>query len=198
MAWEIWQIKGLLVREEIIRNGKGRTLRTLTPPVIKTQVNSQHSSYKHCINGNILLADSTQTIRQGFLTLPCTSEGLPRWHSGKETSCQCRRPGFDPWVGKIPWRRARLPTQCSCLENPMDRAACWATVHSVAKTHTWLSTRAHTLESSGKLFKNKSIWPSLIYSELTILDQVLRQVSKASQIVQLCGQGWKARLRTIY
>ena len=23
---------------------------------------------------------------------------------------QCRRPGFDPWVGKIPWRRERLPT----------------------------------------------------------------------------------------
>ena len=23
---------------------------------------------------------------------------------------QCRRPGFDPWVGKIPWRREQLPT----------------------------------------------------------------------------------------
>ena len=23
---------------------------------------------------------------------------------------QCRRPEFDPWVGKIPWRRERLPT----------------------------------------------------------------------------------------
>ena len=23
---------------------------------------------------------------------------------------QCRRPGFDPWVGKIPWRRKRLST----------------------------------------------------------------------------------------
>ena len=23
---------------------------------------------------------------------------------------QCRRPGFDPWVGKIPWRRAWQPT----------------------------------------------------------------------------------------
>ena len=24
---------------------------------------------------------------------------------GKESVCQCRRCGFDPWVGKIPWRR---------------------------------------------------------------------------------------------
>ena len=23
---------------------------------------------------------------------------------------QCGRPGFDPWVGKIPWRREQLPT----------------------------------------------------------------------------------------
>ena len=23
---------------------------------------------------------------------------------------QCRRPGFDPWVGKIPWRKEKLPT----------------------------------------------------------------------------------------
>ena len=33
--------------------------------------------------------------------------------TGKELTCQCRRqkrPGFDPWVGKIPWRRARQST----------------------------------------------------------------------------------------
>ena len=30
---------------------------------------------------------------------------LPRQHSGKESACQCRRLGFDPWVRKIPWRR---------------------------------------------------------------------------------------------
>ena len=23
---------------------------------------------------------------------------------------QCQKPGFDPWVGKIPWRREMLPT----------------------------------------------------------------------------------------
>ena len=32
---------------------------------------------------------------------------------GKESACPCRRHkkhGFDPWVGKIPWRRAKQPT----------------------------------------------------------------------------------------
>ena len=35
---------------------------------------------------------------------------LPQWLSGKESICQCRRPKFDPWVGKIPWRRKWQPT----------------------------------------------------------------------------------------
>ena len=38
---------------------------------------------------------------------------LPRWLSGKESACQCRRHRrrrFDPWVEKIPWRRPRQPT----------------------------------------------------------------------------------------
>ena len=29
---------------------------------------------------------------------------------GKKICLQCRRPGFDPWVGKIPWRREWQPT----------------------------------------------------------------------------------------
>ena len=40
---------------------------------------------------------------------PCTNFWLPRWLSGKESACQCRRHrrlGFSPWVGKISWRRA--------------------------------------------------------------------------------------------
>ena len=30
--------------------------------------------------------------------------------SVKQSPCQCKRCGFDPWVGKIPWRRKRQPT----------------------------------------------------------------------------------------
>ena len=31
--------------------------------------------------------------------------GLPSDTSGKESVCNAGDPGFDPWVGKIPWRR---------------------------------------------------------------------------------------------
>ena len=36
--------------------------------------------------------------------------GLSWWLSSKESACQYRRCGFDPWVGKIPWRSKRQPT----------------------------------------------------------------------------------------
>ena len=68
---------------------------------------------------------------------------LPRWLSGKELTCQCRRHRFDPWVRKIPWRRKRKLVQYSCLENPMDREAWWPTVHGVAKSWTDQATE-HT------------------------------------------------------
>ena len=36
--------------------------------------------------------------------------GLPWWLRPERICLQCRRPRFDPWVGKIPWRRAWQPT----------------------------------------------------------------------------------------
>ena len=34
----------------------------------------------------------------------------PGGSDGKGPTCQCRKPGFHPWVGKIPWRREWQPT----------------------------------------------------------------------------------------
>ena len=45
-------------------------------------------------------------IIKNILATYTTIKGFPGGSAGKE----CRRPGFDPWVGKIPWRRERLPT----------------------------------------------------------------------------------------
>ena len=42
--------------------------------------------------------------------------GFPDGSVNKESACNCRRSGFNPWIGKIPCRKARLPT--SCLQNP--------------------------------------------------------------------------------
>ena len=38
--------------------------------------------------------------------------------------------------GRSPGREHGNPLQYSCLENPMDKGACWATVHRVEKGRT--------------------------------------------------------------
>ena len=47
--------------------------------------------------------------------------GLARWLSGKESTCQCWRRRFDPWVGKIPWSRKWQPTPVLLLKNSTDK-----------------------------------------------------------------------------
>ena len=32
------------------------------------------------------------------------------WFFGEESTCQCKRCRYNPWVGKIPWRRKWQPT----------------------------------------------------------------------------------------
>ena len=48
----------------------------------------------------------TSTLKTFFISIiVCLISGLPRWLTGKESFCQCRRRGRDPWVGKVFWRR---------------------------------------------------------------------------------------------
>ena len=49
---------------------------------------------------------------------------------------------FGPWVGRSPGGGHANPLQCSCLENPMDRGAWWATVRGGHSQ--WLNTHTHT------------------------------------------------------
>ena len=45
--------------------------------------------------------------------------GFPKGASRQEPACQFRRPkrpGFNPWVGKIPWRKAWQPTLVFLLQ----------------------------------------------------------------------------------
>ena len=54
---------------------------------------------------------------------------------------------FDPWVGKIPWRRKWQSTPVFFLGNPMDKRAVHATVHGVTKeldTTYWLNNNKYT------------------------------------------------------
>ena len=49
--------------------------------------------------------DAARTLIPELTALKACIIKLPRWLRGKESACQYRRCRFDPWVGKIPWRR---------------------------------------------------------------------------------------------
>ena len=61
-------------------------------------------------NPTSILRSRTCHSLQLLLIVLMIHHGLPWWLSGKESACQCRRLRFDPWVGKMPWRRGWLPT----------------------------------------------------------------------------------------
>ena len=75
-----------------------------------------------------------RTLRTVLLLIPLThKKGPPRWLSSKESACQCRslrRLKFDPWMGKIPWKRARQPNPVflpgeSHGQRSLDRYSPW-------------------------------------------------------------------------
>ena len=53
--------------------------------------------------------------------------------------------GSIPALGRSPGEGNGNPLQYSCLENPMEGGAWWATVHQVAKSQTQLSDFTHSL-----------------------------------------------------
>ena len=63
----------------------------------------------------------------------CGPRAVQQPHGQGDTDW-CRRPKFNPRVGKIPWRRNGNPLQYSCLENPMDGGAWRATVRRAANS----------------------------------------------------------------
>ena len=59
--------------------------------------------------------------------------------------CQCNNQGKSIFRLCISLRIGNgTPLQYSCLKNPMDGGACWAEVHAVAKSRTWLSNFTFT------------------------------------------------------
>ena len=135
-----WQPSTSMSQPEIIIE-KPKNLRILTnyyilKGCIQNLNTSQHLSFW------VILGKFYFSIFPKFFIKNICNYWLPRWLSGEESTCQCRRrrrSGFDAWDRKIPWGRKYQTTPCSCLENPMDRETRWPIVHRVAKSWTWLS-----------------------------------------------------------
>ena len=89
----------------------GNTYLSITGTCYASQIKNKfvyysRSSYRITFLVNAAIISSlVQSIVQIY-RIP----GDPWWLNGKESTYQCRRHGFDPWVGKIPWRRRWQPT----------------------------------------------------------------------------------------
>ena len=84
----------------------------------------QHSAERISLNANMGFPNSVTAF----------GGRLPKWLSGKEVACQAGDNGSIPESGRSPREGNGNPLQYSCLENPVDRGAWWATVHGVAES----------------------------------------------------------------
>ena len=63
--------------------------------------------------------------------------GFPDGSDGKGSACNAGNMGLIPGLGRSTGEGNGNPLKYSCLGNPIDREACWATAHRVANsTHT--------------------------------------------------------------
>ena len=56
---------------------------------------------------------------------------FPGSSDGKASAYNAGDPGSISGLGRYPGKENGNPLQYSCLENPMDKGACWTTVHGV-------------------------------------------------------------------
>ena len=96
-------------------------------------------------------------------------ERLPRWLSGKESICQCRRPQRHRLIPESGGGHGNS-LQDSYLKNPIDRGVRWAIVHGVVK---WLSNweYTHTLDL-GKVVTFAPLWGWLLVHGLNTIRNI--------------------------
>ena len=101
--------------------------------------------------GNFHFCKTTQEICIKYFYLGTFKGGS----EVKASACNVGDLGSIPGSGRFPGEGNGNPLQYSCLENPMDGGAWWATVHGVSK-ETRLSERLNLREEL-----KQSIWEGL-------------------------------------
>ena len=86
-------------------------------------------------------------------------QGFPGGSGGKESTCNAGDLSSVPGSGRSSGEGNGYPLQYSCLENPMDRGAWWATIHRVANSGArlpWLSMHTWLIIFHGKCHKKRN------------------------------------------
>ena len=73
------------------------------------------------------------------------------WQFSRKRIClQCRRPGFDPWVGKIPWRRECQLSILAWRIPLTEESGGLQSTTSQRIRHSWATNNTHTLTLDGE------------------------------------------------
>ena len=80
-----------------------------------------------------------------------SKDKLPWWLNDKQSAYQCRRHGFSPWSGKIPWRRKWQPTPVFLPGEPHGQSSsmCYG---SWSQSQTWFSDWTTTRKDTGERY----------------------------------------------
>ena len=126
--------------------------------------------------------------------------GFPGGTSGKEPTCQCgrhKRLGFDPWVRKIPWRRAWPPTPVFLPgESHRQRslAGCSPWSRKEWDTTERLNTHAHIPHTKYRVQKKKKpslkCWPLECLSEPKLVSVRVPQRKRTNSIHRRLERDW--------
>ena len=77
---------------------------------------------------------------------PSHTKGFPGGPEVKASACNVGDLGLIPGSGRSPGEGNGNPLQYSCLENPMDQGAWWATDHGIAESDTTEQLHFHILK----------------------------------------------------
>ena len=119
--------QSLSLREQAVSGGRGAFLRG--PDCLRHQLCPESPSGSHAPG-----CEQRHKVSLGTRAL----WGFPSGSDSKESACNPGELGWIPGWGRSPGGGHGNPLQYSCLENPGDRGAWWATVHGVAKSQTRL------------------------------------------------------------
>ena len=97
------------------------------------------NTYKPLLN-----LSTKQSIYKTIIVELIYKTSVPDGSVGKESAGNVEDPGSIPGWGRSPGEGNGNPLQYSCLENSMDRGACWAAVHGVAKSQKRLTNNTST------------------------------------------------------
>ena len=96
-----------------------------------TELNSSDEHIKNTTTHGAILTENNLDQQKVSST---TKAGFSGGLAVKNSPANVRDAGLIPGSGRSPGERYGNPVQYSCLENPMDKRAWWATVHRVRHT----------------------------------------------------------------